>query len=62
MLISLVLFSCLDTGQWSRTFRDLAILVERIALLPYVFRGRHWLGRHDVNLEIACKDEGTLVD
>lgn len=38
-LVVLVLALCLNTGQWSRTFRDLAILVKRIALLPYVFRG-----------------------
>jgi hypothetical protein len=43
-LVVLLLVLCLNTGQWSRTFRDLAILVKRIALLPYVFRGRHWLG------------------
>lgn len=61
LIVLLVLISCLDTGHWSRTFRDLAILAKRIAFLAYVFRGRHWLGRHDVNSTVASKDEGTLV-
>lgn len=61
LIVLLVLVSCLDTGQWSRTFRDLAILIERIALLPYVLRRRHLLGRHDVNSTVASKHEGTLA-
>jgi hypothetical protein len=61
MLIVPVLVLCLGTGQWSRTFRDLAILVKRIAFLAYVFGGRHWLGRHEVNSTVASKHEGTLA-
>ena len=58
MLSVSVLFLCLYTREWSDTFRDLAILVKRIALLPYIFGGRHRFGRHHVNSMIAGKDEG----
>jgi hypothetical protein len=61
LLVSALLVLCLNTGQWSRTFRDFAIFVKRIALLPYVFRGWHWLGRHEVNPMIASKDKDKLA-